>query len=125
MTSGWSRFALLAAAIGLTAAIAACAAGPRPQLGPHDVLADNGGAFAARACAGCHAVALKGVSPDPAAPPFRMLATRRPLDDVRVALSRVAQHGHGDMPPIYMTDEEQQAVLAYIRRLRGRTLPHA
>lgn len=85
-----------------------------------DPQAVAGAGFVARACAGCHAVGGRGDSRDSAAPPFRGLAAGLPDGRLQADLARVAQHGHGQMPPIYMTDDEQAAVLAYLRRLRPR-----
>ena len=108
---------LLAAAV-LALALGGCA-GLSPQSAP-DPQAAAGASFVARACAGCHAVGGRGDSRDPAAPPFRGLATSLPDGRLQADLARVAQHGHGQMPPIYMTDDEQAAVLACLRRLRPR-----
>ncbi|MGA0604049.1 c-type cytochrome [Caulobacter sp. KR2-114] len=90
-----------------------------------DPVATAGAGFVARACAGCHAVGTSGAPRDPAAPNFRSLVARRSDSELQLAVSRVAQHGHVQMPPIYMTDDEQAAVLAYFRSLRRQTLPHA
>ncbi len=116
------------AGLALLLSLGACAsgAGSPPPADRHDDLQARAGAgFVARACAGCHAVGLQGVSRDPAAPPFRILAARASDETLSAALARVAQHGHVQMPPIYMTDDEQAAVAAYLKRLRRGALPRA
>jgi len=125
--------ALLAVRSGLSAGLAAsligfvlagCAGTGHPRQSPADAeAAARGRAFVARACAGCHATLADGASTDPAAPPFRYLATHRPRERLAADLAAVARHGHVQMPPIYMTDTEQADVLAYMAALRLRALP--
>lgn len=128
---GVRRFAALA----LLLALGACAGlppahsppthSPPMHSPPGDAQSVTGAGFVARACAGCHAVGRQGKSPDPAAPPFRLLATRLPDTALSADLARVAEHGHVQMPPIYMTGDEQADVLAYLKRLRLAALPRA
>lgn len=82
--------------------------------------ADAGQEFAARACAGCHAVGVRGDSPNPHAPAFRDLARTRSDSQLAAALAAIARDGHVEMPPIYMTPDEQARVAAYLRGLTAR-----
>jgi mono/diheme cytochrome c family protein len=78
-----------------------------------------GGAFAHRACAGCHAIGRTGESPNPHSPPFRALAAQLPGPALEAQLGSIAERGHVEMPPIYMTPEELRQVAAYIRSVAG------
>lgn len=110
------------AAVAAVLALGGCAGVGHPPA-PAEPEALEGAGFVARACAGCHAVGRQGASSDPAAPPFRRLAARLPDTALAADLARVAEHGHVQMPPIYMTDDEQASVLAYLKRLRLAALP--
>lgn len=95
--------------------LAGCAADGRARQGA----AADGERFARRACAGCHAIGPQGASPNPHSPPFRTLAQRLPGEALAARLAGIAQRGHVEMPPIYMTPAEIRAVAAYIRAVRG------
>jgi mono/diheme cytochrome c family protein len=98
----------------LTAALWATAA----QAGRSE---DLGAPFARRACAGCHAVGVSGPSPLAQAPPFRRIPERLPGRRLTTALRAISAHGHGLMPPIYMTPKERRAVEGYIRTIAARS----
>jgi cytochrome c len=109
------------AILALAALAAGCAEGPRPKAAAGEGArqpAAAGQAFARRSCAGCHAVGPQGESPNPHSPPFRTLAARLPGPALEAQLSAIAQRGHVEMPPIYMTPDEIGAVAAYIRSVR-------
>ncbi|CAN7228156.1 cytochrome c [Phenylobacterium sp. LjRoot225] len=84
--------------------------------------AEAGHIFVRRACAGCHAVGVRGLSPNPLSPPFRTLAERLPGAALKADLSAIASRGHAQMPPIYMTPGEIRAVAAYIRSVAPRSV---
>ena len=108
----------LLAILALTVGTAACASGgDRLAASRHDAAA--GQRFVGRACAGCHAVGPQGASPNPHSPPFRTLAARLPGEALEAQLAAISQHGHVEMPPIYMTPEEIRAVAAYIRSIES------
>jgi mono/diheme cytochrome c family protein len=112
----------LLATLALAALAAGCAEGPRPEAGVGQGArqpAAAGQAFVRRACAGCHAVGPQGESRNPHSPPFRTLAARLPGAALEAQLSAIAQHGHVEMPPIYMTPDEIGEVAAYIRAVGG------
>ena len=77
----------------------------------------EGRTYALRYCAGCHAVEEAGPSRDPVAPPFRTLSARFPASALRKRLDAVAEHGHWNMPPIYIVPAERRAIETYIRGL--------
>ena len=78
----------------------------------------DGRDFAARACAGCHAIGAAGESRNERAPPFRSLARERSDQQLRAAIDEISSNGHVEMPPIYVTPAERDALVAYLRRLR-------
>ncbi|CAN7334109.1 c-type cytochrome [Phenylobacterium sp. LjRoot219] len=100
----------LAVILVLAVAATACA-----SAGEGPAATDRGERFARRACAGCHAIGPTGASPYDPAPPFRTLAARLPGPALQARLSAIALRGHGQMPPIYMTPDEIDAVAAYVR----------
>lgn len=68
-------------------------------------------------CAPCHAIDRTGASPKPAAPPFRGLAARYPLDHLAEALAEGITTGHPDMPEFIFATDEIEAILAYIETI--------
>ena len=54
--------------------------------------AERGQALAQAHCARCHAIGRRGASPVPAAPPFRTLHTRYPVEQLAEALAVLAAH---------------------------------
>jgi mono/diheme cytochrome c family protein len=109
------------AILALAALATGCAEGPRPWAAAGEGArqpAAAGQVFVRRACAGCHAVGPLGDSPNPHSPPFRTLAALLPGPALEAQLSAITQHGHVEMPPIYMTPDEIGAVAAYIRSVR-------
>jgi mono/diheme cytochrome c family protein len=106
------------AAVLIVAALAGGVARAQPA-------AEAGQRFAVRACAGCHAIGLSGASRNPLAPPFRTLGARLPGRALSTRLRTISAHGHGTMPPIYMTPAERRAVAAYIRLLSAHKQGHS
>lgn len=101
----------------LTLAAAGCASTGAGWLEPSKDAAQGGRLFVERACAGCHAVERAGDSPNPSAPAFRTLSERLPGKALDEQLARLSARGHVEMPPIYMTPDEQRSVAAYVRSL--------
>jgi mono/diheme cytochrome c family protein len=77
----------------------------------------RGGAFVARACAGCHATGPEGDSPDARAPRFRDLGRRVGDQALEGRLAEISRNGHVQMPPIFMSPAEVKDVAAYVRAL--------
>ena len=103
----------------LATAGAGCASA-RPVAETHAAIVARGQSFAERACAGCHSVGHAGESPNPHAPPFRVIAAQRSDARLGDALSEISRNGHLEMPPIYVTPDEMTGVVAYMRSLTGR-----
>ena len=92
------------------------AAAPRPQSAyiPPGERADLGRRFAERTCARCHAIAGVGPSPNSAAPPFAVLASRYDIVTLGRKLDDIAT-GHYDMPPTRVSDDEIESLTAYLQ----------
>jgi len=68
-------------------------------------------------CAGCHAIALDGVSPLPDAPPFRELHQRYDVEFLSEALVEGIMTGHEAMPEFVFSPDEAAAVVGYLKSL--------
>lgn len=77
----------------------------------------EGRALVTAYCIGCHAVGPAGDSPNPKAPPFRMLNERHPGLSLREPLSRGIAAPHDVMPKFEMTQGQVDTVIAYINSL--------
>jgi len=97
----------LAALLGTTRV--AIATGP-----DHKQLVTNGERILAGQCARCHAISRTGESPLAAAPPFRQLKSKYPLDHLAEALAEGITTGHSEMPEFVFSTDEIAAILAYI-----------
>lgn len=73
-----------------------------------------------RYCAGCHSVTRTGASPHAAAPPFRELHDRYPVDSLAEALAEGILVGHPAMPEMKFPPGDVKAILAYIDSIQGR-----
>jgi mono/diheme cytochrome c family protein len=80
--------------------------------------AARGQAIVEQNCAGCHAVGKQGVSPLPAAPPFRTLGQRYPLVNLEEALAEGIVTGHPDMPPFAFEPDEVSALIDYLESIQ-------
>jgi cytochrome c len=94
--------------------LAACAP-DGPQAPPPD--AASGQRLAEQRCASCHAVGRTGASPRAAAPAFRDLHRRYPVDQLAEALAEGIVTGHPDMPAFTFDRAEIEDFLAYLRSL--------
>jgi tetratricopeptide (TPR) repeat protein len=70
-------------------------------------------------CAWCHAVARKGTSPNPNAPPFVTLHERHPMLALREPLTRGIAAPHDQMPDFDLPDADIDKIVAYINSLGG------
>lgn len=68
-------------------------------------------------CARCHAVGRVGESPLRAAPPFRDLHTRYPVEDLAEALTEGIRTGHPSMPEFRFDPDQAQDLIAYLKSL--------
>lgn len=77
----------------------------------------EGMGLAERNCSGCHAVGLQGKSPNPRAPEFRSLRRVHTLIALRQPITRGIAAPHDQMPKFSITDEQIDAIVAYINSL--------
>jgi mono/diheme cytochrome c family protein len=99
------------------AVVLACAfAGSALAQGAPEAL---GAAIAQRNCSQCHAVGLKGESPNPAAPQFRKLDRRFVVQELdQAALEKLMAH-HAGMPRFRTTRRERESLIAYLKSLQA------
>ncbi|MBC7282535.1 cytochrome c [Hoeflea sp.] len=70
-------------------------------------------------CGKCHAVGPADASPHEAAPPFRDLSERFPMDALEEAFSDGRIYSdHPDMPEFIATPEQVDAIISYIASLQ-------
>jgi cytochrome c len=68
-------------------------------------------------CAPCHAVEKVGPSPLKAAPPFRTLHSRYPVESLEESLAEGIVTGHPAMPEFQFDSEQVGEVIAYLKSL--------
>jgi cytochrome c len=76
----------------------------------HDLLQAN--------CARCHAIGMDDVSKHKEAPPFRVVVTRYPPDNLAEALAEGLISGHPDMPEFVFEPAEVDAITTYLASLK-------
>ena len=81
-------------------------------------LVGRGLALAEQHCASCHATAPTGASPLAAAPPFRDLTSRWPVEVLAESLAEGIVTGHDAMPEFVFQPNEIDAFLAYLSNLK-------
>jgi len=89
-------------------------ASPTSALEPR---AQRGYTFALTNCARCHAIGPVGGSPLKAAPPFRTLHERYPIDDLAEAFAEGIVTGHPSMPQFKLDGAQIDDLLAYLKTL--------
>jgi len=80
-------------------------------------LIERGRSIAERLCARCHAITATGQSPSTAAPPFRDLSKRYPIEQLAEALAEGIVVGHSAMPEFRFEPAEIDDLLAYLESL--------
>ena len=103
----------------LTLLIAAALAGVATTASAQADQTSRGRLLVQRYCAGCHAIARNGRSPNHAAPPFRDLNSRYKVDDLGEALAEGILVGHPAMPEMKFPPEDVKAILAYIKGIQA------
>ena len=98
--------------IGTSLAIAMSGA-TRPA-GADTADAARGQQIAQRLCSGCHATGRTGPSPLAAAPPFRTLSSRYPVESLAEALAEGIRTGHTAMPEFRFSPLDVGALIAYL-----------
>ncbi len=91
------------------------AAPPEASAGP----ISRGRAIASVNCSRCHAVGRHGSSPNPRAPPFRLLHRRFPLEQIEEALAEGIMVGHNgpEMPQFVLAPGQINDLIAYLRAI--------
>lgn len=76
--------------------------------------------LAKSACGRCHAVDLKGDSPNKKAPPFRRVVTKYPLNSLEEALAEgiVVGHKGAEMPQFEMEPGDIDDLISHLRTLK-------
>jgi len=83
----------------------------------HGQNAQRGLAFARANCATCHAIDRSSESTLKAAPPFRVLHKRYPVDAVAEALAEGISTGHPTMPEFTLAPEQIGDLIAFLKSL--------
>ena len=102
-----ATLAILAFSLAATAAVA------QPSV-------DRGRWLAQHSCAMCHAIGEQGASPNAAAPPFRELYKRYPIDNLAEAFAEGIVTGHPQMPEFRLSAGQTADLLAYLKSLQRR-----
>jgi mono/diheme cytochrome c family protein len=79
--------------------------------------AQRGLAIVRANCARCHAVEKVGSSPLKAAPPFRTLHSRYPVESLEESLAEGIVTGHPAMPEFQFDPDQVGDVIAYLKSL--------
>ncbi len=101
----------------LLGAVMLCAACSRPEVSQNNESAVRGLALVEENCSRCHAIGQEGLSPLPAAPPFRELHQRYPVEDLAEALAEGITTGHPAMPEFVFQPAQIEDVIAYLKTL--------
>jgi mono/diheme cytochrome c family protein len=106
---------LLAASLVLVSAAAGDSA-------PRDTKADalkRGEMLARENCSSCHAIGVKGDSPNPKSPPFRTLSQRYQLEALEEALGEGITMGHGEanMPHFIFEPDDIGDLISYLKKI--------
>jgi tetratricopeptide (TPR) repeat protein len=80
-------------------------------------LLKSGKEIAQTLCSRCHALELKGDSPNPRAPPFRDIGKRYPLIALREPVNRSIAAPHDQMPHFTLQDADIDQLVAFINSL--------
>jgi cytochrome c len=82
---------------------------------PSDV--QRGKAYASRHCARCHAIDRVSKSPFKAAPPFRTLHNRYPIEALAESLAEGISTGHPAMPEVELDPDQIHDLLTFLKSL--------
>jgi mono/diheme cytochrome c family protein len=77
----------------------------------------RGRAYASRHCGGCHSIDLVSKSRLKAAPPFRILHTRYPVETLAEALAEGISTGHPTMPEAELSPDQIHDLLTFLKTL--------
>jgi len=68
-------------------------------------------------CARCHAIGAEDASTHKEAPPFRVVVTKYPPENLAEALAEGISSGHPDMPEFVFEPDDVEAIIAYLSSL--------
>lgn len=69
-------------------------------------------------CARCHAIDADSLSPEPKAPPFRMIVKKYDPDALEEALAEGIVTGHNNMPEFVFDADQVTAIVTYLDTLK-------
>lgn len=113
MLSRFASHALVVMALGLCLSAVAQAATTRELRG-------RGKAILQDKCSRCHAIGAKDASPLKAAPPMRTIYGRFAPKELRAEIQEGMVSKHKEMPQIDFSDEDTDAIMAYLYALAVR-----
>ena len=79
--------------------------------------AQRGKVYAGTHCGRCHAIGRTGQSPFSAAPPFRTLHLRYPIETLSEALAEGISTGHPAMPQAELRPDQIHDLLSFLKSL--------
>lgn len=103
----------------LSMALAAAVLAPTLASAQDDLAERRGRQIAEAACSPCHAIGKQGTSPNPAAPIFRTLGQKYPVDSLQEALAEGILVGHPGMPQVRMSPQDIDAFLTYLASIQS------
>jgi len=83
----------------------------------------RGAGYAQTRCADCHAIGATGESPLAAAPHFRALGLRYPVEDLAESFAEGIFTAHPAMPEFVMSRDENADLIAYLKSIQTRRNP--
>ena len=85
-------------------------------------LLKRGRRIALENCGRCHAIGVRGESPNPGSPPFRSLSRKYPLSNLEEALAEGIVVGHEGvaMPQFRLSAAQIEALLGYLASIHKR-----
>ncbi len=86
--------------------------------GPTVAAQHRGAAYAETHCASCHAIGATGESALPAAPPFRALGVRYPIENLAEAFAEGIYTAHAAMPEFIMSTQENADLILYLKSIQ-------
>ena len=99
-------------------ALALLVAGVVPAGAAEKGLANKGEVIVEKNCGRCHAIAPVGDSPNAAAPPFRTLGRKYPIENLAESLAEGIVSGHPEMPIFVFQPHDVEAILAYLESIQ-------
>ena len=79
----------------------------------------NGRQLAVQNCQTCHAIGRTGRSPNPAAPQFRYLSRKYPIDTLSETFAEGVFIGHSVMPEFQFAPQQIDGLMAYLKSVQA------